>query len=176
MGVHGIVAQFRPLVLGNAQDEEVVVVSGLADQGQEPAGIRIKHHHGPGLPLQKTGAQVLQVQVDGQGDVVAGPGFDQHLLVMLASQGIHFHLFLALGPPKPVLPGQFQALLAHGIPKGQGRVFLQFLLVGLGHVAQDVGHQRPRRIMALLADNDLPPRARRCRWPRCGPGPRRTGR
>lgn len=60
-GLHGpvlegmalVVAQARPDVAGHALDEDVVVVAGLGDQGQDLAAGRVHGHDGPGLAVEQ---------------------------------------------------------------------------------------------------------------------------
>ncbi len=74
---HGAVAQAG----GVAVIRAVGVVAGLAGQGQDVAGMRVRHHDQAALgavllhrALQLAVGQVLQAQVQGQVDVLAGLG------------------------------------------------------------------------------------------------------
>jgi len=154
-GMARVVAQFLPLVGGHAEDEEVVVVARLADHGQDLARHGLHDHDGAGLAVEQFDALALELEVDGKHHVAAGRGRFHDDFVVLAAEGVHFHLLAALAAPQRILQGIFQALLAHGIAQGQLGVLLQLLLVGLGHVPQHVGHERAGGIVALLADDDL---------------------
>ncbi|KAF5027905.1 hypothetical protein DSECCO2_664700 [anaerobic digester metagenome] len=154
-GMARVVAQFLPFVGRHAEHEHVVVVARFADHGPYLARVGLHDDDGPGLALEELGALALEVDVDGQAHVAAGLGRLQDLLVVLAAEGVHLDLLAALGPAQLVLQGVLQALLAHGVAEREVRALFQLLLVGLGHVAEHVGHERAGGVGALLADDDL---------------------
>ena len=157
-GVHGVVAQLRPLGRGQPGGEGVGVIRGLADQGVDLARVRVHDHHASGLALEHLVPQLLQAQVDAEEDLLAGLGFALQLLREPAPGDVDLDQPPALGSAQAVIQAVLQALLAHEVAQGQGRVGLHLGLVGLGHVAEHVGEQVPVNILAPGAREDFDPR------------------
>lgn len=80
----------------------------------------------PAWPSSSRNAQLLEPQVDGQGDVLAGGGLGDDL-AGLPAVGVHLQVLEPLLAAQPPLQGQLHPVLAEGIAHGQIGVALHLL-------------------------------------------------
>ena len=150
-----VVGDFLP-VLGLDADGEFVGIEGRpADHGQHLAGARIERHHRAVLAVHGQLGHGLQIQIDGELQILAGHGrlVLQHLAHLAAI--VHHHLALAVHAHQRVVVLALDAELADhgpGIVLGELRI-VQFLLADFTGVADDVRHHAVLRIEPSLRLN-----------------------
>ncbi len=138
----------RPVAqAGGVQVAPVVgVVGGLVDHRQHFAGLDVEHHGGAAPGLEATGGgqqlfvgQVLQAQVQAQGDVLAGRRRFQHFDVLdHAAEQVANHFLAARLAGQLLFEGQFHAFLA--------------ALVDVGETDQMAGHFAGRVVAAVFGE------------------------
>ena len=111
-----VVQQRPPLVGQDTARKEVRVERRAADGGQDGSRTDVEHDQRALGVAHRLLGPLLQAQVEGQADVVAGVGFDLVQDAQFASRGIDFDLLGAGPPAQQVLPGLLQTPLADDVP------------------------------------------------------------
>ena len=132
----------------DAPGEFVEVERRPADHGEHLAGTRIERHHGAVAAIHGELGDGLQIQIDGELQILAGRGglgleHRAHLPAV-----VHHHLALAVHARQRVVVLPLNAELADG---GAGIVFgelrqVQFLLADFTGIADDVRHHAVLRV------------------------------
>ncbi len=154
------IAQFAVVLETDAGHEQVGVEARLADHRQHLAGGRLQRDDGTTAPRQGLLGGLLQIQVEGQGQVLAryriGPlEHPQH-----AAAGIGFDLFVAHLAMQLVFVELFHAGLADVVRAAVvDRIdLLQLRLVDTPHITHRMREMRALRVMADQLRRHFDPR------------------
>jgi hypothetical protein len=104
--------------------EEVGVVGGGAGEGEDFAAARIEGDSGAGFPQEGLLGGLLEMEVEGEGEVAAGAGRDALQGAQGAARGVHLDQVKAIGAAQEVLVLLLEAALADevaGAVVGGGR-------------------------------------------------------
>ena len=156
--VVGVVDQRLPVGLLEAAGEQVGVERRRGDQGEDLAVPGIHRHHRPHLlrAVEPAGGLLLEVEVDRQGEVLAG---DRRVALVLLEQlaaAVDHHHPLAVPPAQLGVVGLLDPLLADHVARLVGAVRLGDLVqAGLAQVAEDVSGLLAVAVEAQVLDLDL---------------------
>ena len=117
-GRSGSVEEARPLRRAHAPHEPVRVVGRRGHERQDLAGARVDRHRGADLVLEVFLGHVLQADVEGQEEVLAGSRFDPALVRDLAPVRVDDHAALAVGARQQPLVGALDSLLPDPVADG----------------------------------------------------------
>ncbi len=142
-----------PVVAGEAHGKLVGVEAGARDHGEDLAGVRIQRDDGAVLAVERLLGGHLEVEVDGEPEVLAGDGERLALLADLLAVRVDDDVAGAVGTAQERVVGGLDAGLADDIA---GRVAGIAVIVGehlLGHladVADEVGGETVAGVEAAL--------------------------
>ena len=148
----GIGDELVPVGAVDAHGKGVGVVAGMGNQGENLAVAGVHGHHGAVGVAQRQFRGALQVNVDGQLQVLAGDGVLGAQVAHLAPMTVHHHVARAVLATQQLVIGLLNAGLAHHVARFVGRIarVVQILLAHLAHVADQVGRKAVARIKPAL--------------------------
>ncbi len=144
-----------PVVAGDADGELVGVEIGMGDQRQDFAGAGIHGDDGAVAVAQQLLGFALQVEIDGELQVLSRSGVLRAQDAHLAAVAVHDYVARAVYAAQELVVGLLHAVLAHhvaGLIGGVARL-IQVIFAHLAHVADQVRGESVSRIKpALLVD------------------------
>ena len=150
-GFIGVLVHFFPLLVADADGEDVRVESRMAGECQHFTGARIERHHGPVLGAKRSFSHHLQVVIDGQLDRLAG-----HRVFLLqpsnfAADAVYDHAARPVHAHQRVVVLPLQSGFSGNVAGAQHPVAVFDVLLGnLAHVTDGVGHESARRVAAAV--------------------------
>ena len=127
----------------------------MRDHGQNLAIARVHRHHRAVGVAQRQLGRALQVDVDGQLQILARNGVLRPQVAHLAPVAVHNHIARSVLAAQQLVVGLLHARLAHHVARLVGRIarIVQILLAHLAHVADQVRGKAVARIKPpLLVD------------------------
>ena len=112
----GIVEQYLPIFGFDAAGKEIRIESRPADHGQHFAIARVQRHHGAAPVLERQFGHCLQIQIDGELQILSGNGFLVIQHVALVAETVHFHAFLAIHAHQLIVVLALDAVLPDDSP------------------------------------------------------------
>ena len=153
----GVVQQHLPVLGADAAGKQVWIERGTAHHGQHFAGSGVQSHHRATAVFHGQLSHRLQIQVDGQLQVLAGNGFLVIQDVALVPEAVHFHAPLPVDAHQLVVVLAFDTVLADHVALMEagkfGRVQLGF--THLSDVSDDMRRQAVAGIQTVLDVNHL---------------------
>jgi len=148
----GIIHQVFPVFRADAAGKQVGIERGTAHHGEHFAGSGVESNHGAAAVFQGQLSHRLQIQIDGQLQVLARDGFLVIQDVALVAEAIHFHAALPVHAHQLIVVLAFNAVFSDDIalvePGEFGRVQLGFAY--LADVSNGVRRQAVAGIQAVL--------------------------
>ena len=154
-GMVGVVDDRRPVTPGEAHGELVGIVGRTRDHGEDFAGMGVHCHQRAVPAFHGLLGNTLEIEVDGEAEVVAG--FGQHLaeLADLFAVAVDDDIARAVGATQPTVISFFHARFAHHIA-GLVKVILGAVQVLLRHFADVADEVRREAVAGVEASLRVP--------------------
>jgi hypothetical protein len=150
-----VIQDRRPVAVGEPDGELVGVEAGARDHGKDLAGVRVQRDDGSGLSFEGLFGRLLDVEVDGELEILSGLGEFLAEVSDLLAVRVDDYVARAVHAAQERVVGGFDAGAADDVAGRVGGVAVvvgEHLLGDLADVADEVSGETVARVEAALLD------------------------